>query len=249
MGVRVSWRSMADTFKRRWVVFALVAGVIVAASAAVLGFSARARISGATPAERVACICRLADARAWGAGEAIAACAAQDADASVRRVAVLALGRYRGEQRPAIEAATRDPDAAVRAAAAMTLGLCRDEAAARRLGELAAGAGVPNADASPSWPPALEVRQAALSGLESMATPDAGEALFARLDDADPTVRTRSFEVLMNLLNKHWEKGADPWPKPRWKSLHSRLMEKTKAPPPAAHDGKPVDARKSEDTK
>lgn len=106
-----------------------------------MAITGRAKLVGDTPAERIACICRLADDRPWGAGGVIATAAAEEPDQRVRRAAVVALGRFHPDHREVVEAATRDPSAEVRAAAAGTLGLWADTDAAKRLGEIFNDAG------------------------------------------------------------------------------------------------------------
>ena len=114
---------------------AVVAAVIVVAAGV-----AKARVEGATPQDRIACICRLADEKPWGAGDAIAEAALEDSDVTVRQAALVALGRFvESKYRSTVEQCTRDASAIIRAAAAGTLGFYGDDAAADRLGEMVSG--------------------------------------------------------------------------------------------------------------
>lgn len=113
--------------------------VVVGVGVGIIALGRSAEIEGDTPAERIKSICRLADEQPRGAGQAIAAAAGGDADASVRCAAMVALGRFiESEHRPTIEAGLTDKDGAVRAAAAATLGLYADEPSVDKLGELLA---------------------------------------------------------------------------------------------------------------
>ena len=115
--------------------------IVLIGAAAALGAVAlavalrdRAEVTGQTPRQRVDAICRLADDRPSGAAAAIAA-VADDQDASVRRAAMVALGKFAaGEYRGVIEAGTRDADPTVRSAAAASLGRLADDDAVARLG-------------------------------------------------------------------------------------------------------------------
>ncbi len=129
---------MASDAKRwRWLGAAALV-VLVGLALLVVLLPWRAKVKGATPAERIACICRLADGHRWGAVDAIAAAAAEDPDASVRRAAVLCLGKFhRPTDRNVVEACTRDAAPRVREAAAMTLARYADPRAADRLAEMA----------------------------------------------------------------------------------------------------------------
>lgn len=109
---------------------------VLLAAGAVMAMTGRAKLVGDTPAERIDCICTLADKQPWGAGDVIAAAATEEPDQQVRRAAVVALGKFRPDYREVVEAATRDSAAEVRAAAVGTLGLWADTEAAKRLGEI-----------------------------------------------------------------------------------------------------------------
>ncbi len=128
---------MADTGdNRRLRIFVAVAVVVVVVATAGLLVASRARVTGETPDERIASICRLADEQPWGAGDVLAEAVAEEDDAKVRRAAVVALSKFMPDQRSAIEGATRDDALSVRVAAAGTLGRCADQDAAERLGEM-----------------------------------------------------------------------------------------------------------------
>jgi len=118
------------------VLFAAVAvGVIGVVSGGLL-VAGRARLTGDTRDERIACICRLANEQPWGAGGVLAEAAVEEDDEHVRRAAVVALSKFVPDHRSAVKKATGDSDARVRIAAAGTLGRCADKAAAERLGEM-----------------------------------------------------------------------------------------------------------------
>jgi len=139
---------------RTWpiIILAAVAVIIVVVT---IGYAfSTAEVTGRTSQERIDSICKLADEKPRGAGDAIAAAAVGESDPAVRKAAFLALGRFAGDKhRQVVEAGTRDADAAVRASAAATLGLYDDDAAACRLGELLTG------------DPDEAVRMGALTGL------------------------------------------------------------------------------------
>ncbi len=124
----------------RWVYGFVAVAVAAVVVSIVPGVVARkARITGDTPAERIACICRVADEDRWGAGDAIAAAAAADPSPAVRRAALLALAKFPDpEHRKMVIAATAAEEApAIRAAAVTTLGTYGDADAADHLGRLA----------------------------------------------------------------------------------------------------------------
>jgi len=176
----------------RWMVtFALVTAVVLAAAVAAAYVVGRARITGGTPAERIAAICRVADEGRPGAGAAIAAAADDDPSPAVRRVALLALARFiDAEHRGLVEAATRDADPGVRAAAAATLGEFDDDSAADRLGELAAKDGDE------------QVRLAAADGLERCGTDKAVVGLVETMENNDnPKVREHARSAVLRRLN------------------------------------------------
>ena len=106
------------------------AGIAVASLGVVLGivFFGSAEVTGRTSQERIASLCRLVDERPRGAADAIAAVATEDSDPSVRRAAIVALGKFLDPaHRGIIEVGTADGDAGIRSAAAATLGLYPDE--------------------------------------------------------------------------------------------------------------------------
>ena len=123
-------------------ILSAVCVVLVAAGAAgsLLAISAcSAKVTGKTASDRKAAVCDIADKQPSGAVEALVVTAGQDREAEVRQAAVVGLGRFDcPEARQAVERALADPSPNVRAAAAGTLGLFGDQAAADRLGALAA---------------------------------------------------------------------------------------------------------------
>jgi len=170
----------------RWMIaFGAAGAVVVVLTAMVVRRVGRAQLTGATPAERKACISRLAARRPPGAGEAIAG-AAGDADASVRLVALISLRQFVDEaHRPAVEAGTRDPAPQVRAAAAATLAGYDDASAADRLAEMARD------DDDP------KVRQAAMEALGDCQAPKALVLLVETMDKGDDRrLRSRAADVL-----------------------------------------------------
>ena len=125
-----------DSRKRIWIGIggATAVCVVLVLVAALPG---KARVEGTTSAERVASVCRIADARPAGAARAIAEAAVGDPDASVRRASVLCLGKFaRSADRAAVDTASRDADDTVRAAAALTLARRGGEDDAERLKEM-----------------------------------------------------------------------------------------------------------------
>jgi len=119
-------------------VWIVVFVVVVAVAAALVTLVGRARVSGETPKERIAAICRLADEAPRGAADAIARAAAEDPDPTVRLAALRALGNFpEPKYRSMVVSATSHADPAVRAAAAGTLAMYSDDPAAGRLNELA----------------------------------------------------------------------------------------------------------------
>ena len=165
--------------------FILAAVAVVIVVVAIGSLCSKAQVTGQTSEERSDSICRLADEKPRGAGEAIAAAAVGEADPVVRRAALLALGRFPGDRyRQVVEAGTRDAEAMVRAQAAATLGMY-DDAAACRLGELLTG----DADEG--------VRLGALAGLGRIRGHRA-TALVVRAIDGDDSlaVRLRAVETL-----------------------------------------------------
>jgi len=123
---------------KKWGLLIGVASAVVATAViALLMRPGKATVEGATPAERIASICALADKQPRGAVEAIADAAKNDPDATVREAALYALERFiTPGHRPLVEAALADGDERVRAAAATIFGRFGDRAAAQRLGEL-----------------------------------------------------------------------------------------------------------------
>jgi len=142
------------------------------------------RVTGDSAGERIESIGRLAAKGSSSCAEAIAGAAVEDSEASVREVAVLALGKFSAaEVRPAVEKCCSDAAPAVRSAAARTLIAYGDDAAAERVIEMA------RTDADP------KVRTDALNAL---ANTDADPAVIALVEamDADPEVETRTRALL-----------------------------------------------------
>ena len=212
------------------VLYAGGAAVAVAlVTAGVLTFG-RARVTGQTPTERVASVCRLADEQPLGAAGAIAN-TAKEPDPNVRRAAMLALGRFvRAGHRPVVAEGTVDPSPRVRSAAAATLGLYRDDAGADRLGEMALS------DSAPT------VRAAAVDALEVHGSARAGEVLMGVVHGCESTwLRDRALAAVIELMSHHWPKGDRPWRPARWNALRvelARLTVAARGSPIVAHDGK-----------
>ena len=196
----------SSAFGRSWWVLILAIVMLVAAAVWVIGL-APAKLSGRTPAERIASICRVADQRPWGAGKAVAAAAVGDSDASVRAAALVALGKFIDESahREVVESAAGDGDPGVRSAAATTLGLYRDEAAVDRLSELL------SSDRSE------QVRMAAALGLIRTGRPRGILVLVEAMASNDnPNVQFRAMEVLTNSFNIRFRTPRDPRDRAAW---------------------------------
>ena len=167
----------------------------------------RAEALGRTVEERIASLCRLADERPRGAGEAVMTVAKGDPDASVRAAALVALSKFIEEPdyRPIVESAVDDPDPRVRAAAAATLGLYRDEAAVDKLRELL------SSDASE------QVRFAAARGLMRTGSQRAILVLVEAMASNDnPNVQHRAMEVLTDSFNISFATPVDPRDRAAW---------------------------------
>jgi len=174
----------------------------------------RAKVTGGTPEQRVACIARLADEKPWGAADAIAAAAADDPDPAVRQAALVVLGRFIDPKyRPLIEAATEDPSPAVRAGAAGTLGLYSDDAAAERLGTMAAQA------------PEEQVRLAAIQGLGRLRRRRSVLHLVRIIEDEgrSAVVRRRALDALGRHLGARFRNVPDPADAVAWRRLMRRV--------------------------
>ncbi|KKL04735.1 hypothetical protein LCGC14_2613070, partial [marine sediment metagenome] len=132
---------MVSDHDRKSMIYTGVA-VVVAAGLIVLGmqvFGRAEKVEGATSSERIESIWRLADQKPRGAADAIATVAADDADASVRQAALVALGRFcHPRHRALIETSLTDRNPLVRAGAAGTMGRYDDDKAVGVLGALAA---------------------------------------------------------------------------------------------------------------
>ena len=166
----------------------MLAGVaLLVVVTAAMGLMSRAKITGETPAERIACIGRLADEQPWGAALVIAEAAVAESDDEVRRAAVIALRKFAADHREAVEACTRDRSARVRAAAACTLGRLADADAARRLGRMLNDGKEDEA-----------VRAAAAAGLADNDSPEATVLLVRTMEaHSIPNVQDHAAAVLV----------------------------------------------------
>lgn len=160
----------------------------------------RAAVEGDTAKQRIASICRLADERPWGAGEAIASAAREDSDPTVRRVAMIALGRFEDEQcRSAVQAGTQDSSPLVRQGAAIALGRHGDDAAVETLGKLM------NTD------PDEDVRAAAATGLGYVPRPKSVALLALAIANSDShKVKSEALRALSKRYKITWNKMPDP---------------------------------------
>ena len=189
------------------VVLSAVSAVLVAAAAASLlaSFGCSAKVSGKTATDRKAAVCSIADERPAGAVEALVLTAGQDTEADVRQAAVVGLGRFNSpEARQAVERALADPSPQVRTAAAGTLGLFGDQAAADKLGALAASQA------------SLAERKASVLGL---ARCESERSILWLLDTAekteDPSVQLAALHELYKKLGMRY-RGCGPDNQRRW---------------------------------
>ena len=228
---------MAGWRKYRWPAALLALAAVATVAGLLLD---EAAVSGRTPAERVTSICRLADERPRGAARAIARAAADDPDGEVRRVAVLALGRFaEGEFRPVVEAASRDPAPAIRTAAAGALSDYRDDASAERLGEMARS------------DPDESVRSAAVAALHLHGSARAGEVLVETVQHAGQSpLGTKAFDALTELVEHRWPHGPRPWAPARWEKVAGQWRRlaggQSDGPKVISHDGNIVALPESE---
>ncbi len=203
--------------RRTGLLYGAAGAVVLAVIALPMAVSSRARLTGKTPQERIACICRLADLQPRGAVEALAAAAINEPDVGVRRAALIGLGRFRSPAaRRAVEDGTKDKSASVRAAAAATLGLCNDDDAAARLGDILAG------------DPQEEVRLSAVAGLGRIGRPKAVAVLVEAMERNDSTNVRR--EALVTLL-KRFQAGFTRPPDPRDTAKWGELMRQVRRMP------------------
>ena len=189
-------------------VFSAVCVVLAAAGAAgsLLAISAcSAKVTGKTASDRKAAVCDIADKQPSGAVEALVVTAGQDREAEVRQAAVVGLGRFDcPEARQAVERALADPSPNVRAAAAGTLGLFGDQAAADRLGALAA-----------SKAP-IDERKASVLGLARCESQRSVMWLLETAEKAtDPELQLAAIRELYKKLGLRYL-GAGPGSQPRW---------------------------------
>ncbi len=186
-------------------------GVVAAVLAVILGATAfrPACVKGRTTQERIGSICRLADDRPRGAGEAIVAAARKDADPAVRRAAMIALGRFiEPKYRRVVVAGTVDDSAPVRAGAALTLGRYADEAAVRRLGRLM------NSDEDE------QVRLAAATGLgRARGRRSVGLLVLAVETSDSPRVRLQALRALEKRYNIVFSKLPGPQDRAGWETV------------------------------
>jgi len=197
---------MSSKGKRRLIAVGAVVGA-AGVALILIGMFGRARIGGATPDERITSICRLADTKPFGTGDALAEAAVNESDVRVRQAALIGLGRFvQPKYRAAVEQCTQDASAPVRSAAAITLGLYDDEAAAARLGEVVRG------------DPAAEVRLGAVMGLGLCAAPETLAWLTEATEKDDaPDVQYQAIKELYAKLGMSYI-GEEPhrvkdWPR------------------------------------
>jgi len=186
-------------------------GVVLALVLFKVLFFGPAKVTGETPAERIACICRLADDQPFGAADAIAAAAAHDPDAAVRRAAVLCLGKFHHmSDWQLVEACTHDSAPSVREAAAMTLARYADTGAVDRLAQMVSDDG------------SEAVRLGALAALDLQASP---AALVALLEIMEGSPETSSQVRACELLEKKFgiPVKPDPGDSTRWNHLVEML--------------------------
>jgi hypothetical protein len=181
----------AGSSGRNWPLL-VVAGVLAVASiACILYYTVLAKppeISGTTSQERTESVCRLAGKRAPGTAKALARTAANEPDLRVRRAAILCLGPYHRQVPLAVvDRCTRDAAAPIRSAAAGALARYNDEAAAKRLWEMA--------DKDPN----ASVRQAALTALDGQDSPLAVVALLETAENSqDEAAKLRAGQILVD---------------------------------------------------
>jgi len=183
----------------------VVVFVAVAAASLLASFGCSAKVSGKTATDRKAAVCSIADERPAGAVEALVLTAGQDTEADVRQAAVVGLGRFNSpEARQAVERALADPSPQVRTAAAGTLGLFGDQAAADKLGALAASQA------------SLAERKASVLGL---ARCESERSILWLLDTAekteDPSVQLAALHELYKKLGMRY-RGCGPDNQRRW---------------------------------
>jgi HEAT repeat protein len=167
-----------------------------------------------TAAARVDAVCRLADDRSEGAAEAIAA-AAGDEDASVRRAAMVALGKIgAGEHRSVIEAGARDVDPTVRACAAAALGRLADDDAVVLLGDILTG----ETDE--------QIRVAAVTGL-ALAGLDRAIVLLVEAAEKDSShrVKLRAMAVLTHRYGIRFHDPPSPADTDAWARAMSTIRK------------------------
>jgi len=177
-----------------------------AAAGALLAISAcSAKVTGKTASQRKESVCDIADKQPSGAVDALVVTAGQDQEAEVRQAAVVGLGRFDcPEARQAVERALDDPSPKVRTAAAGTLGLFGDQAAADKLGALAA-----------SKAP-IDERKASVLGL---ARCESERSILWLLDTAektaDPELQLAAIHELYKKLGMRY-RGGGPDNQRRW---------------------------------
>ena len=200
----------------------IAAGVVVAAvavGAILFGAFGRARIRGATPEDRITSISRLADAKPFGAGDAIAEAAVKDPDIQVRQAALIGLGRFaESKYRATVEQCTEDASASVRRAAAIALGQYGDEEAAKRLGQVVRG------------DPAEEARLGAVMGLGLCAAPETLAWLMEAAEkDGSPEVQLRAIKELYAKFGAQYYRELDSVPD--WRQEAAASVEYLKSFP------------------
>ena len=187
--------------------------VLVCAGAVTIALLAArsAEVTGETPEERVASVCRIARNRPPGARRALARAAA-DGNPAVRRAAMAGLSHVlEAEDRAVFEKGTRDPDGRVRAIAADTLGLFRDGAAADVLVKLIES------------DPSEEVRAAAVRGLARCDDPRSIVVLLETADkDNSGNIKLVAMKGLLRKFAGRKADRRDPSDEAGWRDLIQR---------------------------
>ena len=210
---------MSSKGKRRLIAVGAVVGT-AGVALILIGVFGRARIQGARTGDRIQSIFRLADARSFGAGDALAEAAVKESDVRVRQAALIGLGRFvEPKYRATVEQGTQDASAPVRRAAAITLGLYGDATAAARLGEVVRG------------DPAEEERLGAVMGLGLCAAPETLAWLTEAVEKDDaPDVQYRAIRELYAKLGMSYI-GEEPHRVKDWPGQAAFLVEYLKSYP------------------
>jgi hypothetical protein len=205
--------------------------VAVGAAGALLAISAcSAKVTGKTASQRKQAVCDITDKQPSGAVDALVLTAGQDKEADVRQAAVVGLGRFNSpEARQAVERALADPSPQVRTAAAGTLGLFGDQAAADKLGALAASQA------------SLAERKASLLGL---ARCESERSIMWLLDTAEKTendtVKLAAFRELYKKFGMRYL-GAGPANQGQWLNHIEIMKEYPQVQRAYAQAGRPLE--------